>query len=272
MGLEEKRMDPLTEEARAGARAYEALHVPALFREWVEPVLDAARVGPGQRVVDVACGTGVLARGARERVGTSGSVVGIDVDPGMLAVAREIDPSIEWRQGEAEKLPFDDASFDAVVSQFGLMFFSDRSGAAREMFRVLQENGRTAAAVWDDLANQPAYATEVELLDAIAGKAAGDALRAPFALGDAHEACAIFEAAGFEDVQATTRRGTGRFPDIRTLVGADLHGWLPVMGVHLEPEVIEEILETAESEMARFVIDGEVVFDAPGHLITGTKP
>lgn len=108
------------------------------------------------------------------------------------------------------------------------------------------------------MASRPggAYEAEVALLDSIAGKEAGDALRAPFVLGDAREACAIFEEAGFADVQVATRVGKGRFPDIRTLVGADLHGWLPIMGVHLDEPVIEEVLEAAESQMARFVPGG----------------
>lgn len=260
-----------SEKALAGARAYEALHVPALFQEWVEPVLDAAHVQPGQEVVDVACGTGVLARGARRRVGSSGSVIGVDPDAGMLGVARQIDPSVDWRQGVAESLPLRDRSVDAVVSQFGMMFFTDCDGSAKEMLRVLRPGGRMAVAVWDALENQPAYALEVMLLDEMAGKEAGDALRAPFVLGDAQQGRAVFEEAGFEDVQVETRMGTGRFPDIRTLVSADLRGWLPVMGVHLQEATIERILKAADRKMAHFISEGQVVFDCPGHVINGRR-
>lgn len=263
--------DHASEAALAGARAYEALHVPALFQEWVEPVLDAAHVQRGQAVLDVACGTGVLARGARDRVGPLGSVIGVDPDPGMLGVAREIDASIDWREGVAESLPIEDASVDAVVSQFGMMFFIDREGAAREMLRVLRPEGRMAVAVWDALENQPAYATEVALLDELAGKEAGDALRAPFVLGDARRVRAVFKDTGFEDVRVESRTGVGRFPDIRTLVSADLRGWLPVMGVHLDEDTIAKVLEAADREMAHFVSDGKVVFDSPAHVISGTR-
>ncbi len=263
--------DTADERAMAGARAYEALHVPALFEEWVQPVLDAAEVQPGQAVVDVACGTGVLARGARERVGSAGSVIGVDPDPGMLGVATEIEPSIEWRRGTAESLPLEDASVDAVVSQFGMMFFTDRVGAAREMLRVARPGGRVSVAVWDALENQPAYAAEVALLDEMAGKHAGDALRAPFVLGDAGQLRAVFEEAGFEDVAVETWTGTGRFPDIRTLVSADLRGWLPVMGVHLDEDTISDILEAADREMAHFVTGGGVVFDSPAHVVSARR-
>lgn len=260
-----------SEESVAGARAYEQLHVPALFQEWVEPVLDAANVQRGQTVVDVACGTGVLARAARQRVGSSGFVIAIDPDPGMLTVAEEIDSSVGWRKGVAESLPLLDRSVDAVVSQFGMMFFADRSGSAKEMYRVVRDGGRMAVAVWDRLENQPAYSVEVRLLDEIGGKEAGDALRAPFVLGDADDVRAEFERAGFVDVRVETRVGTARFPSVRTLVEADLRGWLPLMGVHMSEETMEEILEAANREMAHFESDGGAVFDSPAHIVSGRK-
>src|SRR5262245_30404570 len=108
------------------ARAYEALFVPALFGQWAPKLADAAQIQPGQRVLDVACGTGIVAREVSARIGSGGRVVGVDPSPGMLAVARQLAPNIEWREGVAESLPFPDQSFDTVVSQFGLMFFTDR--------------------------------------------------------------------------------------------------------------------------------------------------
>jgi len=135
------------------ANAYETLFVPALFGEWAPRVAEAAQVKLGQRVLDVACGTGVLAREVVSRTGPSGYVAGVDPDPGMLAVARTLAPSVDWREGDAESLPFPHRSFDAVVSQFGLMFFADRHRAIREMLRVLAPGGRLAAAVWDSLDN-----------------------------------------------------------------------------------------------------------------------
>ena len=130
------------------AKAYEQLHVRAIFAEWVEPVLNAAKVGPEQTVLDVACGTGVLVRGALERVGEKGKVVGIDPNVGMLSVAEKLEPDVEWKNGTAEALPVEDNIFDAVVSQFGMMFFVDRKGAVREMLRVLKPGGRITVAVW----------------------------------------------------------------------------------------------------------------------------
>ena len=271
-GAEVRMSDSPSPEEIAGAEAYEALHVPALFQQWSPRIVDAARIAPGARVLDVACGTGILAREAAKRVGASGSVVGVDPGAGMLAVAAKLGPEIEWRNGAAEELPCDGASFDAVASQFGLMFFRDRVQAIREMVRVLAPGGRLAVAVWDSLENSESYAIEVELLDRVAGKPAGDALRAPFVLGDKEELKRLFDEAGVADVEIQTQMGRGRFPNIRTMVEADLRGWLPVMGVFLDEPTIERVLAEAENALSRYLTpDGTVEFDSPAHIVTGRK-
>jgi len=262
--------DPDLDDQIAGARAYEALHVKALFEQWCARVLDAADVQAGDRVLDVACGTGVLAREAASRVGSSGRVSGVDPGSGMLAVAKELAPSIEWKAGVAESLPYAAASFDAVVSQFGLMFFDDRRQALREMLRVLKPGGRLAVAVWESLENSEAYSIEVALLERLAGKAAADALRAPFVLGDTRELETLFRDAGVVSVSVETYEGKARFPNIRSMVEADLRGWLPIMGVMLAEETIETILAEAEGALAEYVTrEGQVVFSAPAHIVTG---
>ncbi|NNF27930.1 MAG: methyltransferase domain-containing protein, partial [Gemmatimonadetes bacterium] len=150
--------DQRLQEQIDGAGAYQALHVPALFEEWTPRLLEAAQVERGHRVLDVACGTGVLSRAAAERVEPGGSVVGVDPNPGMLTVARRLSDRVRWVQGVAEELPGEDVSFDRVVSQFGMMFFTDRAAAVDEMLRVLVPDGRLAIAVWDSLEQTPAYA------------------------------------------------------------------------------------------------------------------
>jgi len=124
------------------AEDYERLLVPALFGVWAEKMADAARLQPGQAVLDVACGTGTFARAAALRVGTDGAVAGVDINPAMLAVARRLSPRIEWHEGSAEALPYGDDAYDAVVSQFGLMLFQDPPAALRDMMRVLNGGGR----------------------------------------------------------------------------------------------------------------------------------
>jgi SAM-dependent methyltransferase len=251
------------------ATAYEALFVPALFGPWAPIVADLARIKTGDRVLDIACGTGVLAREAAARTGQEGHVAGLDPHAGMLAVARDLSPAIDWREGTAEALPFPDRSFDVVVSQFGLMFFTDRDKAIHEMLRVMVPGGRCAVAVWDAIENAPPFAVLVGLLDRIAGKAAGDALRAPFVLGDRRALAALFSGAGATSVDVTTRQGPAQFPSTRDLVEAELRGWLPVMGVVLPEPEISLILAEAEKLLARYVArDGELAFSMSAHLVS----
>lgn len=266
--------DPTLQAQIVAANAYESLFVPALFGQWASKVADAAHLRPGERLLDVACGTGILAREIASRIGPVGRVAGVDPNPGMIAVARRLAPAIEWREGVAESLPFPDGSFDAVVSQFGLMFFTDRRRALGEMLRVLVPRvGRLAVAAWASLDDMPAYATEVALLDRMAGRQAADALRAPFVLGNPEDLATLFSDAGVTSTEIRTHHGTARFPGIRSMVEADLRGWLPLMGVVLGEEQIGRILQDAEQALSSYVTaDGRAEFPVAAHLATARKP
>ena len=254
------------------AKAYEALFVPALFAPWAPRVAEAARLAPGQRVLDVACGTGVLAREALARTAPGGAVTGLDPNAGMLAVARALAPAIDWRQGVAESLPFPPGSFDAVVSQFGLMFFDDRAKALREMLRVLRPAGRLAVAVWDALEHVPAYAALVAVLERVAGAAAADALRAPFALGRREGLVALCRAVGAGRADIVTYVGRAHFPSVRAMVEADLRGWLPVRGVVLPEAQIEQVVQEAERALRPHVApNGRAEFETRAQLVMAAR-
>ncbi|MGH7821530.1 MAG: class I SAM-dependent methyltransferase, partial [Candidatus Binatia bacterium] len=129
------------------AEVYESRFVPALFAGWALELVDFAGVAPGQAVLDVACGTGIVARTAFERMKGRGRVVGLDLNEAMLTVAGRVRPEVEWRRGDAADLPFPDRSFDAVLCQMALMFFPDRGRALGEMRRVVDAGGTVAVAV-----------------------------------------------------------------------------------------------------------------------------
>ncbi|MDY6811621.1 MAG: methyltransferase domain-containing protein, partial [Actinomycetota bacterium] len=182
------------------ARLYERFFVPALFGQWPNRLLDLCGAGSGDDVLDIACGTGVVARAARSRVGATGSVAGLDPNAGMLDVARGLAPEITWIPGRAEALPMADGSYDRVFCQFGLMFFADRAAAVAEMARVLRPGGRVCIATWAQLAETPGYAAMVELLDEMFGARYADALAAPFCIGTSAELTDIVRTA-FDDVE-----------------------------------------------------------------------
>lgn len=254
------------------AAIYEEFFVPALFQQWAYRVADAAQLRPGERVLDVACGTGVLARAAAARVRPGGSVAGLDLNPAMLDVAERVAPEIAWRQGTAESLPYADASFDAVVSQFGLMFFIDRQAALREMVRVLVPGGHLAVAVWAALDATPGYAAVVALLQRLVGERAADALRSPFVLGDPENLSALFANAGIASPVVTTQVGTTRFPSIRSWIETDVKGWLPLAEVVLDERQGEALLAEAEHSLQPFVTsNGSVEFVMPAHIVTARK-
>jgi SAM-dependent methyltransferase len=255
------------------ATGYQELLVPALMEEWAPRVADAAGIRPGDRVLDVACGTGVLTREAATRAGPGGAITGLDLSPEMLAVAARLSPALRWQQGSAQALPFADQSFDAVVSQFGLMFFPDPVAGLREMMRVLVPGGRLAVAVWGSLADTPAYAAEVALVERLAGKEAGDALRAPFVLGDPKRMAELCAAAGIKGARVALQPGRGRFPSIRTMVEVDVRDWLQIVGVTLDEGLIETILRESETALRPFLtVDGsDVGFDSPAVLATATR-
>lgn len=188
---------------------------------------------------------GVLAREVGSRMGSSGRVAVIDPSPGMVAVAKQLAPAVEWREGAPNhSRSLIDRSFDVVVCQFGLMFFKDRRQALLETLRP-------------SLDNIPAYASEVALLEQTAGRRAADALRTPFVLGSV------------ASVEITTHHGAAHFPNIRNMVEADLMGWLPVMGVILAEDQIACILREAEHPLSSYAAsDGWVTFRLSVHLVT----
>ena len=253
-------------------RGYERLFVPALFDVWTKHLVDGAEIKEGAAVLDVACGTGVLARAALARVGANGRVVGADPAPGMLAAAAEIEPSIEWLLCGAEALNVDDEAFDCVVSQFGMMFFEDREKSADEMFRALKPGGTLAIAIWRSVEHNPAYADVISILEQQVGSAAANALRLPFGLGNADEVTSILENSGFAEIEVDAKTESARFPDTRTMVEAELRGWLPLFDILLTDDQIQNVLLASDETLGKYsTSNGEAVFPTSAHVFTARK-
>jgi SAM-dependent methyltransferase len=250
----------------SAAEVYDSFFVPALFAQWTGAVLDAGCVRAGHRVLDVGCGTGVLARAAHERVGRIGGVVAIDPNDGMLDVARRAEPAIDWRNGVAERLPFGDAAFDRTVSQFALMFFTDRDAALSEIARVTAPDGRIAIAVWDRFENNTGYARLADLLERLFGSRAARALRVPFELGDAGTLGEI-ASRGLTDPQVTVHRGTARFASLEAWLHTEIRGW--TLAGDIDEGGFRALVDAAATELDDLVGDGEVAFDVSTLVVSG---
>lgn len=254
----------------SAAEIYDEFFVPALFSEWTAPVLDAAQVRPGLRVLDVACGTGVLTLAAAKRVAPGGYAVGLDINEGMLAVARRKSQTIEWKQAPAERLPFASDQFDMVVSQFGLMFFDNRQAAVREMRRVLVPGGQLTVAVWGRLEQTPGYAAASRLLQRLFGNSAADSIRAPYNLGEPELLKTLFADDGLENIEIKTLTGTARFPSLESWMYTDVKGW--TLAGMIDDVQFQDLLREAKNELSEFVnADGSVSFAARAHILTASK-
>ena len=188
---------------------YEQALVQPLFRPFAEMTLDAVSPQTGDSVLDVACGTGIVARLARERVGSS-AVVGVDVSAPMLAQAARIAPEIDWREGNAQALPVSEKeTFDIVVCQQGLQFFPDRLQAAREMRRVLRPGGRVGVSTWRPDEELPVLLALRRVAERQVGKI--DDRRHSF--GDPGQLEVLLGEAGFADVRSQVVSHLVRFED-----------------------------------------------------------
>jgi SAM-dependent methyltransferase len=253
------------------AQIYDALFVPALFAQWGPIVAGEAGISAGQHVIDVACGTGVLALAALDRVGPKGAVVGLDRNPDMLGVARRKSGRIDWREGRAESLPFEDGRFDAAVSQFGMMFFEDRVAALTEMLRVLKPGGRLAVAVWDSLERIPGYAALAGALERLFGASVAEAFRSPFVLGSEAMLLDVARDAGLPNVLVKRHAGTVNFPSIKSLISTE-RACVMTLGGLLDEAQFARLLEDAEVTLRPFVTKGgAVAFEAPALLLTARK-
>jgi ubiquinone/menaquinone biosynthesis C-methylase UbiE len=192
------------------AEMYEHSLVGPLFRPWAEIMLEEVNLTSRDRVLDVACGTGIAARLAKERLGDAGFVAGVDLSPQMLSVARGAGPGIDWREGSASDLPLHEGEqFDVVLCQQGLQFFPDKPAAARQMRRALAPGGRLGIATWRPIRDMP-FVSE---LHRIAERHLGTIIDQRHSFGEAAPLEALLHEAGLHDVRVKSMSRTIRFDD-----------------------------------------------------------
>ena len=243
------------------ARAYEEYFGPAIFGPLSDVTLRQAGPTPGERVLDLACGTGIVARRVAAALGPDGRVVGVDVNPAMLAEAARWwsadATAVEWRLADGAGTGLPDAAFDLVVCQQGLQFFPDRLAGAGEIRRVLADDGRAVVTVWRGLEHHPLYEAMIEAelshLEALGVVTRAD-LERPFSLDDPDELRALFTDAGFGHVTLTHETIEARFATPDRFVERMEYAYAAVVPTFAEdPAAFTEYLAAINAELAPVV-------------------
>jgi len=253
------------------AEAYER-YLASAFSPWADALTGAAELKPGERVLDVACGTGIVARQAARRVGTGGRVVGLDVNDAMLTVARAVTagsrPPIEWRQGDAASLPFPDRDFDAVFCEQAMQFFPEPLKALREMRRVLADGGRAAISVCRPIEFCPAYVALASALERFAGAEAGAMMRSPFSRWSVAELRALASEAGFARAGVRIEVAGLRYPSAAEFLRREAASspLAPIVNT-LDASARAELVRELESALADHTDDEGVVCGVESYVM-----
>lgn len=253
---------------------YDRYFVPAIGAPLATALVRLAALRPSERVVDVACGTGVVARLAAERVGATGSVVGVDVNPGMLRVARAVTPpgmAIEWHEASAEALPLPDDAFDVVFCQLGLQFFPEKLAALREMRRVLTPGGRLFVNVPGLI--PPVFATFAEALSRHVNPETAAFMNLVFSLHDTGQMHDLMDGAGFSDVAVQSTARTLRLPAPADFLWQYLNSTpLADAVAQLDRKGREALERDVVEGWQAFVVDGALMLQLDNVVGTARKP
>ena len=251
------------------ADIFERILVPSIFERYARDLVDRARpIGPSDRILDLGCGTGIVARVLAERLGGAARISGLDLSPAMIARARAIAPEVDWHEGNAAQLPFGERAFDLVLSQQMLQFVPDRGAALSEIRRVLAPGGRLLATTWRARSEQPLF----EALGVVAEKHLGKPNDKRFGL-DAEGLAGELRELGFVDVQCeavSLVESYREFPVRPSTMAAnfDLSAFEPV---ELEQRFAAIERESADV-LARFRENGAITAPSVTNLIRARLP
>ena len=260
------------------AEAYERFIAQNIFVPWTADLISRARPKRGDRVLDLACGTGIVARRVAPLVGPQGKVVGLDISPAMLAVARSLAPpdgaGVEWHEGSGTEMPFQDASFDLVLCQQGLQFFPDHQAGLNEIRRVLAPGGQAVVSVWRDLEGQP-FMKAIDTV--VATHLAPGGLALPFSLSDATLLEQLAGVAGLEEVDVQEVRLSLRVREPDSFAPMMLQGAAAVLPqfAAIPAEERQATIERMKADLAQavqpFVQGEELVLDMAANVLMARR-
>ncbi len=249
---------------------------PLFFHPYADDLVTRLVVTRGMRVLETACGTGIVTERLAARLGEGSTLVATDLNEPMMAYAQQRMGSgsrVEWRPADATALPFDDASFDAVVCEFGLMFFPDKPRGIREAFRVLKRGGRYLFSVWDALEHNPAPRITHETVATFFASDPPQFYRVPFSLHDVGPVRGWLHDAGFADVEAVTVEKVGTSPSAADAVKGLIDG-NPIYGAIMErrPDALGAIRAAVEKNVAAQLGDHPVRAPLRAIVLSARKP
>jgi ubiquinone/menaquinone biosynthesis C-methylase UbiE len=263
--------------AYKAAETYEQFFVASIYNYWTPLLVERAAPQPGEQVLDVACGTGVVARSIVPLVGVQGKVVGLDINPSMLEVAcrqfsRHCD-EIDWREGRAESLPFSNNEFDLVTCQQGLQFFNQPT-AAREMHRVLRPKGRAAIAVWQSLDQNPFYQIMFSTIASVFGIPMAEVAK-PFSYGDPDELKSLLVGAGFQTAkveplcQMVHFHKVDRFVELTIRAASVVIPAFATMDGEMQSDLMARVNQKVAGLIKDHTTDGVLSFPMAANIATG---
>jgi SAM-dependent methyltransferase len=254
---------------------YERFLGPMMFEPYALDLVRRLDPRPNAQVLELACGTGRVTRHLRRLLAPTGHVVATDLNGAMLATAQSVagvGDDVDWRQADAMLLPFGDASFDAVVCQFGFMFFPDRHAAAREALRVLRPGAALVFSVWDSLDHNPL----ARLADSTtAGFYATDPpefLHIPYGYYDAAALDALLVDAGYEDVVVETLPLVAESPSARDAACGFVRGTPLYTGITERGTVdVSTIVDAVADAYRREFGDGPIRAPMRAKIVSGRR-
>ena len=228
--------------------------MPAIYAQWAGRVADIAEIDLGQHVLDVACGTGTLARAVQLETGLSGKIIGLDINEKMLASAQAHSSGIEWQLGDASAMPFEKSRFDRVMCQFALMFINNRVAVIKEMLRVCKPDGLVVLATWGPLHRNGAYDALINLVDRYLGSHAALKLSSPWSLGKPGVMDALLLTSGVNEYECHQRVGQASYPSMRAFI--ETHLRLTGEFDNLNEQCLGEVFSAADKELHPFLAPG----------------
>jgi ubiquinone/menaquinone biosynthesis C-methylase UbiE len=259
-----------------GLACYERYIVQAWMGAWAQTLVETACLRKNEQILDIGCGTGIVARKAAALVGNGKNVIGLDISEGMIRSARTLAEreglyGIEWRQGDAASMPFDDEKFEVVLCQQGLQFCSDPSAVLREIFRVMREDGRLAISLWRELKRQPYFMAIAKIYESFFKKEA-TMVHKSFPSSSRERLRKLIIDAGFRNIHIGLEVKMARFSPVEDFIPGYLNATPLAQEINcLNEQERSEMYRQIVASISNYIDDDGLAAPMESYVIAATK-